>query len=60
MMRDRAVVEVSREIVEAKEWLKALLETGSQFKFTQGFLSTALGLKGKVLQSRDGVCLLGP
>lgn len=34
MTRDRVAVEVSREIVEVKEWLKALSETGPQFKFT--------------------------
>lgn len=31
---DRVVVGVSREMVEAKEWLNSLSETGSQFNVT--------------------------
>lgn len=60
MTGDRAAVEVSREIAEVKEWLEGSRETGSQFKLTWCFLFVLVGLKGKVMQSRYGVNLLGP
>lgn len=60
MTGDRVVVEVGKEIVELKKWLKGLWETRFQFKLMSCFLFVLLGLKGKVIQSGDGVSLISP